>query len=139
MISSSRTIVITFIAPASKVLKLAPRKTKKSNLTKLGIPGGHLIHRKMAKSLRSKSVRKAKAIRRLNIYKPEEDVRTIRLALAQKGPFDQKHFPVKDDSFLTREVEMADSKVAKLTKLKHRQRGQLPNLYGLSRKEMRAK
>jgi hypothetical protein len=93
----------------------------------------------MAKSLRSKSVRKAKAIRRLNIYKPEEDVRTLRLALAQKFPVDQKSFSVKRDSFLTKEVEMAGTRVTKPSKFKHRQRGQLPNLYGLSRKEMRIK
>jgi ribosomal protein S26 len=92
----------------------------------------------MAKSLRSKGVRKAKAARRLNIYKPVEDERTNRLAQAQQVLSDHKSLP-KMENFLDKEINMQDIKTIKKTKLNRRQKGQIPNLYGLSKKEMKIK
>ena len=90
----------------------------------------------MAKSLRSKRVRKSKALRRLNIYKPVEDNRAMRLALAQQVLSDQKPFTMNNSALLG-EIEMVDTKITKRPKFKRRQKGQVPNLYGLSRKELK--
>jgi hypothetical protein len=127
----------------------------------------------MAKSLRSKSVRKAKAARRLTIHKPVEDARLGRLARAQAEctqesslnqrnnvtqlagqaasssassamQVDSNHatpaaskttITAKDVASLKKRT--SNSKRLSRHQWKQLQRNQVPNLYGLSRKEMR--
>src|SRR5258706_12697 len=76
-------------------------------------------------------------VSRLNLSKPVEDNRTMRLALAQQVPPDQKPFTMKKSALLEGEIEMIDTKITKRPKFKRRQKGQVPNLYGLSRKELK--
>lgn len=93
----------------------------------------------MAKSLRSKGVRKTKAARRENIHKPVENARLHRLAEAQAALGDAKPFPVSTTMEIEPAAPTTISTKNKFKARKMRQKNNIPNLYGLSRKEMRFK
>lgn len=93
----------------------------------------------MAKSLRSKGVRKFKAVRRENIHKPIEDARLKRLAQAQAALAEPKLFSVSNSMEIEPSTPSVISTKNKIKARKLRQKNKIPNLYGLSRKEMRIK
>lgn len=93
----------------------------------------------MAKSLRSKGVRKAKAVRRETIHKPVESARLERLAQAQAALAEPKPLPVSNAMEIEHPVATKISTKNKIKAKKLHQRNKIPNLYGLSRKEMRIK
>lgn len=90
----------------------------------------------MAKSLRSKSVRKAKAVRRQNIYKPIEESRIERLSQIQSSLAEAKPVISINSSM---SIDIDEKKLGRKSKKNFRQKGQLPNFYGLSKKDMRFK
>ncbi len=107
----------------------------------------------MAKGLRAGNIRKAKALRRQNIYKPVEDARMERLAkiqeaclnesvLNQRNNVNQLSSRMEADSKKSNNMDIDSSSTTvkalkaniKKNSKQHKQ-GRLLNLYGLSRKE----
>lgn len=112
----------------------------------------------MAKSIRSKSMRKARAILHAQVFKPVEDARTARLSAKLHAIPASQTVPMTSTSTETGDVMMVDSgsykaktkklsiisqitqKVPRVSKKNRRQaKNELKdfNIYGLSEKEIR--
>jgi hypothetical protein len=111
----------------------------------------------MAKSIRSKSMRKARAILHAQVFKPVEDARTARLSAKLHAIPASQAIPMTSTSTETGDVMMVDSgsykaktkklsiisqitqKVPRTKKNRRQAKSELKdfNIYGLSEKEIR--
>lgn len=88
----------------------------------------------MAKSIRSKSQRKARAVKHAAVFKAVEDSRTNRLSEKLKN------IPVSANTIskiTTGDSVMSDDNVEPLVKTGHRKKSQKFHGYGLSKKELK--
>lgn len=112
---------------------------------------------KMAKSIRSKSMRKSRAVLHAQVFKPVEDARTARLSAKLHAIPASQTIPMTSTSTETGDVMMVDSgsykaktkklsiisqitqKVPRTKKNRRQAKSELKdfNIYGLSEKEIR--